>query len=184
MASFNIHLAIAEKYLENHNDIKNKKEFIKGIIIPDLSTNKRESHYSGIRDKSNVIEALRNKVLIEKFLKENKIDTDHDKGIFLHLLTDYLFFNDFFDKEYLQNISFEQFTKDLYYSYDITNDYIENKYKIDFGEFKEEIEENVKNSNNKASYHKQKETNIIPFDKLDKFIEEVSKIDLDKYKNQ
>lgn len=183
MPSFNIHLAIAEKYLEKHNDVKNKEEFIKGIVIPDLSPNKRELHYTGIQDRSNVKEALKNKVVIEKYFKENKIETDFEKGICLHLLTDYLFFNKFFDKEYLEKVSFEQFCKDLYYSYDITNEYLENKYKIDYGEFKEEIEENIKTKNSKANYNKQVETNILPLDKLDKFIEETSNININKYKN-
>ena len=184
MPSFNIHLAIARKYIENHNDIINEDEFLKGNIEPDLVIDKSKSHYSGPQDKNKLIEYLKNKVVIEEYLKQNIVETDYDKGVFLHLLTDYLFFREFFDKEYLQNVSYEQFRKDLYYSYDITNKYLETKYNTSYEQFKDEIEKNIKKSNSNANYNKQVETNIIPTDKLDKFIEEVSNIDLIEYKNR
>ena len=36
MASFSIHLAIGKRFIEKNNLIKEKKEFYKGIIAPDI----------------------------------------------------------------------------------------------------------------------------------------------------
>ena len=97
MASFNIHLAVGKRYIEKNSNINNIEEFYKGIIDPDLAINKKVSHYSGKQNKSNILEYLANKVLLNEFLSKETIDTDYQKGIFIHLITDYLFFNNFFE---------------------------------------------------------------------------------------
>ena len=94
MASFNIHLAIAIKYLEK-NKIKDIVSFFKGNIDPDLVRDKEESHYSIRADKDNLVKYLSTKIGLINFIKSNNIDKDYNKGIFLHLITDYVFFNYF-----------------------------------------------------------------------------------------
>lgn len=96
MASFDIHLAIGKSYILKNRNIINEEEFYKGIIAPDLVINKEKSHYSGKQNKEDLLDYLANKVQLFLYLKNNNINTDYDKGIFLHLITDYLFFNDFF----------------------------------------------------------------------------------------
>ncbi len=184
MASFNIHLAIGKRYIEKSQNVKDRDKFYKGIIDPDLVDDKKTSHYTGIQSKSNLFEYLENKVKLIKYLKNNDINSDYQKGIFLHLITDYLFFNNFFDNDYLETTSYEEFCKDLYYSYEITNQYIEEKYKICYANFETEINNNIKKDKKEKNIGQEKRKNLLPVDKLDKFIEYVSNISLEKYKNK
>ena len=185
MASFHIHLAVGKRYYEKHNNIYNVEEFYRGIIAPDLVTDKKISHYSGEkRNKENIFEYLANKVLLNKFLEHEKIDTDYQKGVFVHLITDYLFFNDFFDVEYLKNISYEEFCIDLYDSYDKTNQYLIEKYQIDDSRFKEQMNQNIKKDNEEKKTVNKHGRNILPFEKLDEFIEKVSSIDIEQYEEK
>lgn len=181
MASFNIHLAIANKYLVK-NHINNKKEFYNGIIDPDLVENKIQSHYTDLKSKNLLIPYLEGKAQLNKFLLENDIDTDYNKGVFLHLITDYLFFKDFFDNDYLINITYDDFVKDLFYSYKYVNNYLENKYKLDLNQFGDKLTTSIKNDINTKKSECNDFKNILEFDKLDLFIEKVSSVNLNEYK--
>lgn len=181
MPSFDIHLAIARNYVKNHKEITNVQDFIKGSIAPDLVPDKRISHYTKEQDKNDLAKSLHNKVAIDEFLKRNEIKTDYDKGVYLHLLTDYLFYNEFFDEEYLKQEDGKNFRKDLYYSYIITNEYLKGKYDTSYGVFQEQIEQEIQHSQKSADYQREKRQNIIPFDALDQFIDKVSKTDLKSY---
>lgn len=183
MASFNIHLSVAKRYMDK-NSIDDKEEFIRGSIAPDLAEDDNKSHYSGYRDKTDILSALKNKVLLDKYLEENSIESPYDKGVFLHLITDNLFFTDFFDEEYLLITGYKAFCKDLYYSYDICNQYLEEKYQIDYGKYREAIENNIKKDNTEKEIDNSDRTNILPYEKLDSFIERVSNINLEEYKNK
>ena len=101
MPGFVIHIAIGQEYLRKHN-LNYSKEFIKGIVAPDFTSDKSKTHYGKSPRYTN----------LKKFLDNNKIDTDYNKGFFLHLITDYLFYN-----YYVTKIG-----KDgLYNDYDLTN---------------------------------------------------------------
>ena len=99
------------------------------------------------------------------------------------MITDYLFYNKFFDINFLKNISFGDFFNNLYYSYDITDEYLKDKYKIDCTDILQQIEvyKNDKRTNNNIDEVK---TNILPQSKLNDFIEYVSNISLEDYKNK
>lgn len=116
-----------------------------------------------------------------EFLKQNDIKDDYHRGIFLHLLTDYLFFNYFISKDYLKNTSYERFCKDLYYSYDIIDNYLFDKYKIDYPVFKEEILKAIDASHAEKNVDSSVYLNLLPVHKLDKFIEDVGSINLENY---
>lgn len=185
MPSFSIHLAIGKRYIEKNNGlIKDINDFFKGIIEPDLVENKYVSHYTVCVSTSNLLQCIENKVHLEKFLKNEKINTDYQKGVFLHLLTDYLFFNNFFDKEYISNVSYDIFCKDLYYSYNSLNNYVDTKYDLDYSEFIDVINKNIEENNKKRHLTYEEGNNILLPDKLDDFIEYVSNIDLIKYSNK
>lgn len=186
MASFNIHLAVGKLYLMKNykiNEIESEKEFLSGIIEPDLEDDKIISHYSKTINKNNLLEYLSGKVDLIKFLKEEKINNDYQKGRFLHLITDYLFFNEFFDTEYIKELTYENFCRDLYYSYDICKEYIANKYKIDEEYYSSEMIGSIEKSRNEKSYNKEG-NNILPFDKLDTFIDIVASINLEDYRSK
>ena len=127
MAGFNIHLAIGKSYIDNY-PINNINSFYNGIVAPDLALNKVISHYTSCTDKSNLEYYLSKRVELYDYLINNTINSDYDKGIFIHLLTDYLFYNYLFDKEYIRNIDINIFNNDLYHSYDNTDKYLEIKY--------------------------------------------------------
>ena len=130
MAGFAIHLAVGEQYIKKHKDeIKNEKEFIKGIVAPDLNEkmtdiekNKSKSHYGEWKKYNSTTN-------IEQFLidKEVNIREDYWKGYFLHLLTDYYFYNIDFLKE---SKEIEKAEDSFYYDYDCLNQNLIEKYKI------------------------------------------------------
>jgi hypothetical protein len=180
MPDYNIHIAIGNCYIKKYK-INNKLAFYNGLVEPDLKEPKTVSHYSGIQDKNNLFNHLENKVLLNNFLEKNNIENDYKKGEFLHLLTDYLFFNSYFNKDYLSKIPYDKFCKDLYYSYDFTNDYVDKKYKVAFIVHKDEIEKKIANSRKRVNMDNKEYTNLLNYDELDNFIEKVSSIDLDKY---
>ena len=181
MPSFNIHLAIANRYIQKHK-IENPKEFLEGSIAPDFEENKRKSHYTVYSSKDTIIEHLKNKVSIENFLKENEVKTDYEKGVFLHLLTDKLFFTEFFPIKYLEKTDYKEFVKNLYFSYHETNDYLIEKYNIKFPKkFLDRSEEIIKEKEKSKQIQSGNEQLIIQENDLDKFIEYVSNINIDEY---
>ncbi len=83
MPGFVIHLAIAKEYLKKNKEI-NEEDFLKGVIQPDLVEEKSKSHYGASAAYSN----------LEKFLENNNIKkNDFVLGEFMHLTTDYIFYN-------------------------------------------------------------------------------------------
>lgn len=184
MASFHIHLAISNKFAEK-NKITDNIAFFQGTMDPDITENKDISHYTGSKNKSNLNNYLKQKVRLYEYLKQNNIDSDYQKAVFLHLITDYLFYNHFLDKEYIYKTSYQDYIRDLYYSYNVISIYLINKYKLDFKDYNKKISKNIHFYRKKRNVNNfEQSINIIPFDKLDIFIEEVSSIDINKYKDK
>lgn len=149
MAGYVIHLAVAEEYLKLHPE-EQYEEFIEGVIFPDSVTKKSMTHYGKSSAYTNLAE----------FLKENNIDNSYKKGYFLHLLTDYLFYN-----YYL-----EEFDKaKMYNDYDILNNSLIHKYKV---KLPEHIKDKV--------FSLEGETQILHFDLACKIIDEVSRLNLEE----
>ncbi len=172
MACATIHLAIAKKYLEKHPTL-NYRDVISGTLYPDAADNNDESHYTNLNRGNDNISHVRGKVSLYSFLKNHKYLNDFELGWFLHLITDYLFFEECFDTEYLLENSYEQFCKDLYFAYIHLNLYLSEKYNItkdDYIDYPSEYYSGV-------SY---KEC-ILSKDLIDTFINRVSSIDIEKY---
>lgn len=172
MASAAIHLAIAKKYIEKHNNL-NYKEFIKGTLFPDAEANSIELHYP----KSSLIGKLAigvyDKVDLYAFLLDHPKLNDFELSWFLHLVTDYLFFQDCFNRDYLMNTDCEKFCKELYYAYNCLDSYLFDKYHITQDDFKDYPSEYYPG----VPYEKC----LLSKDLIDNFIKRVSSIDLDKY---
>ncbi len=148
MAGYVIHLAIAEEYLKKHKDVKEDyDEFIKGVIYPDSVTDKSLTHY-GIKSS---------KVILKDFLQDNEINNSYMRGYFLHLITDYLFYNKYLEK----------FTKDIYNDYDILNKRLIEKYNV-------VLPENIQNN----VFYKEGETKILTMELAIKIIDEISDLNL------
>lgn len=180
MPGLNIHFAIGNRYLRK-NKIKDKNKFYEGLAMPDLESNSKNSHYSGIQNNNDLVDYLENKVLLNKYLESNNVDSDYKIGEFLHLATDYLFFNKFIDKDYLNKVSYERFRKDLYYSYDIFDSELSDKYQVDFGVLKNRIEDCIKERKKQSGYESKEYYNILSEDKIEEFIEYVANLDLQEY---
>lgn len=131
MASSPIHLAIAKMYLERNKEILNKNQVLSGTLYPDTIKDKNMSHYADLdkRGKDNRSH-LQGKVNLFSFLKEHESLNDFEMGWFIHLVTDYLFFDECFSDEYLFSHSYEEFRKDLYFSYDCLTNYLMERYNI------------------------------------------------------
>lgn len=191
MPGFNIHLAIGKRYIEKQKNkkdvIKNENSFYNGLVAPDLVTDKKISHYTTETNKNNLEKYLLGKVRLDLYLKDNKVETDFEKGVFLHLLTDYLFFNKFFEKEFIKNIDYQDFVRDLYYSYEMTNEYLNKKYNIDFSIFGDRLEKNIRKNKKEKELEDSdlKEKKLIFSEKdLDEFIEKISSINIKELENE
>ena len=153
MPGYVIHIAIAQQYLKKHK-LNYSKEFIRGSIMPDLTRDKSKSHYGKSPAYTN----------LKSFLLENDLNSDMEKGKFLHLITDYLFYN-----HYL-----EVFSKpEIYDDYDISNKILIEKYDV---QLIDEVKDTVK--------FKSGNLKILSYSLLFKMIDEVSKLDLGKVKNE
>lgn len=109
MPDYVIHLAVGKIYLQNNN-VVNLREFEKGIIAPDMVTDKSKSHYGPYSSQPD----------LSRYIKCNKYFGEFQEGYFLHLVTDYLFYNRFLTK----------WASDIYEDYDKLNEPIVKKYKI------------------------------------------------------
>lgn len=153
MAGFVVHLAVAEEYIRKHGNIKNHNEFLLGAIKPDLYEDKKVSHYGIKTSKPN----------LKRYLDENTLDSDLNKGYLLHLVTDYLFYN-----KYL-----EFFSKDIYNDYDVTNKELIDKYNVTILDI---IKDKV--------FFKDGDTKVMSIDLAKKVIDEVSELNLEEIINE
>ena len=101
---------------------------------------------------------------MKKFLENNKIDNSFNRGKFLHLVTDYLFYNVYFDEFSVENF----LKKQIYNDYDILNEQIINKYNV-------KIPDIVKDS----VFFKEGTTTVFNLELAYRIIDEVSNLDLD-----
>ena len=169
MPCFSIHIACANEFLKK-NTIIDSNSFIQGVTAVDLAPDKFKSHYSNTNDTSDLKRYLINKVNINKYLNENKVISDFDKGYLFHLLTDYYFYTTFFPDSFISNTSFDEFKKNLYHDYASINKYIKTKYKVEYPEI-------IK----KYDFDNDELPLILSYDKLDSFIEQMGKINLDSF---
>lgn len=153
MAGYVIHLAVGEEFIKLHpNEIKDYEKFIEGIIYPDGVSDKSLTHYGSKSSKVN----------LKAFFNERDILDDFNKGYFVHLVTDYLFYNkflEFFSSEYIYN------------DYDILNKELEEEFKV-------KIPDKIKNK----VFYKEGKTTILNLEKVKEFIRKTAKYNLDDIK--
>ncbi len=173
MASSSIHLAVSKLYLEKSNIIHNKEEVLQGTLYPDTVENKAISHFTDKDRGKDIISHLQGKVNLYNFLLQNSTLSDFEFGWFIHLVTDYLFFDECFSKEYLLTHTYQEFRKDLYFSYDCLNEYIINKYGITLEDYTIYLNEYYPGKAYQAC--------LFSKDMLDNFIVRVASIDFERY---
>ena len=127
--------------------------FIEGVIFPDSISDKSITHYGEKSSKTD----------LKAFLEDNKIDNDYNKGYFLHLVTDYIFYNKLL----------KYFSKDIYNDYDILNEKLQKKFNVT-------LPENIKDK----VFYKEGKTKVLKLENIIKFIEDVSDYKLDEIKER
>jgi hypothetical protein len=162
MPGYVIHLTIAKEYIKKHK-IDNRIEFLKGTIAPDGNKNKVESHYS--------IHGTSSGANLYLYLKDNKLDNDYNKGYFLHLLADLLFYNKYFRFIEEDRLDIDEIHRD----YDRIN-----KYMLEEFDFKEDEIELIQN---KYWIVENEEPKYLKIDKINEFIDIVSNYDIDSLAN-
>lgn len=154
MPGYVIHIAIANEYIKKHTKRENEKEFINGVIAPDLTDTKSKTHYG----KSPAYTGLKG------FLENNKIKDSFNRGCFLHLITDYLFYNHYLDYYNKQ---------EMYHDYDVLNKPLSEKYNVS-------LPDNIKD---KVFYINDKTKNL-SYELATKIIDEISSMDIDEIANE
>ena len=71
MASATIHLAIAKKYLEKHNELDYEK-VIAGTLYPDTTKTNNKTHYTKVYRGKDNLSHVRSKVNLYNFFNENE----------------------------------------------------------------------------------------------------------------
>lgn len=146
MPGYVIHLAVGKVYL-CHNKISDVASFEKGIVAPDMEKDKAKSHFGPYSSQPN----------LNSFINSQGLSTDYDEGYFLHLLTDYLFYNKFL----------KTWSQDIYDDYDRLNARIIEKYGIRIAD---ELQSVVR--------FKEGNLGFLNEDSLYRFIDTVGKIDV------
>ncbi len=139
MANLTVHIAVAQEWAKRHK-VQDLDDFIWGAVAPDvLSWEKNNSyvtHYGDKVDESTPLkDNLGNKTHLEKYLACNTIITDYDKGYFLHLVTDLLYYNDFINFDVLQNYydTHDRKIKGCFYhDYDCTLEFVTKTFKVNY----------------------------------------------------
>jgi len=109
MPGYVIHLAVGKVYAQN-NKIEDLNVFERGIIEPDMVENKAISHYGPYSSQPG----------LNQFVEANGISSSYNEGYFLHLVTDYLFYQKFLSR----------WDKAIYDDYNKLNSRIMQKYGI------------------------------------------------------
>ena len=150
MAGFVIHLAIAQEHLKkSKRKEENEEQFIFGSVQPDFIMPKTASHYGATPEYTD----------LKKFLKNNDIESSIDRGRFLHLITDYLFYNQQLVEKYNVNVIKE--VKDKIYfkegtpkhmTFDLACKVIDEISELDLDQVKKEV---LKDNKNKWNTYKE-----------------------------
>lgn len=158
MPGFVLHIAIGKEYLKKHNNIENSEEFIRGNVDPDLTNDKTSTHFGKSPTYTN----------LKEFLLHNKLDNSFNKGRFLHLIADYLFYN-----YYLKDIPRKESKEILHNDYDKTNKLLIEKYEL---EIIEEI--------NKYIFFKEGVPEILKIDLAVKVVNEISSLNIEEVEKE
>ena len=185
MASFLTHMVIGQEHLKYFRE-ENEIEFLKGNIDPDylhISKNldKAKSHYGKpYNPKLTQKQNFENKTILLSYLKQNKLDNSYNRGYFLHLISDYYFYNKVIDIGLVENLNNNE-VKTIYYDdYTKVQKFLLTKYAP---KFLPEIESMMYIKNNFLNIYKDGAPKLFSMNEFEKYIEYCSKLDLDNFAN-
>ena len=126
MASLMIHQIVGEEYCKR-NKVDSEYLFLNGNLMPDLTEDKKSTHFSVRCRNRTYTESIMNKVNLQAFCEQVDIDSSFYKGVFLHLITDQVFFYkyllnnskyreiEFEDQLYIQSIIYRDYHRNNLY---------------------------------------------------------------------
>jgi hypothetical protein len=132
MPGITIHLAAANEYLKQHPE-EDAKDFLLGSIAPDCAPSHAVTHRSTPHfNEGDALTFFAGKINLSECLSDFDINTAYGRGYFFHLLTDDVFYRNTLgkDKERFSQISYAQLKKLLVNDYDVTSNFLKNKYKV------------------------------------------------------
>lgn len=177
MPSMAVHFAVGREFLK-YNKIKDKESFRKGILEPDLlgllsQKDKEKAHFSEKKDDlMSLRQKLETKVNLLMYLNMREINSDFERGYYLHLLTDYYFFNDFLFKTKTQ---FNETIIDMKMLYD------------DYEKIAKDMEENFGVDNRNTPWdglYQEGEPVFFTKKEIFEFIKKCSKLDIMKIRKE
>ena len=131
MASLMIHQIVGEEYCKRHN-VQSEYMFLNGNLIPDLVKDKKPTHFSARCRNRTYTESIENKVDLQAFCEHVDIGSSFNKGLFLHLITDQVFFYKYLlNNPKYREVEFENqlyIQEMLYRDYHRNNLYLMKKY--------------------------------------------------------
>ncbi len=131
MASLMVHQVIGQEYCKRHK-VNNVYSFLMGNLDPDMTQDKKVSHFSAKCRNATYTDSIKNKVNLTDFCSSISIGDDYYKGYFLHLITDMVYFNRYL----LNNPKYREIEFDdqlaiqaiMYRDYHRNNKYLMDKY--------------------------------------------------------
>lgn len=179
-----MHLAVAKEYLRK-NPGENEEEFMLGTIAPDIdmpdidkyingvNTDKNSHHFGENYNTTDAIEYMRRKVNFDKFFACNDLSTSFLRAYFLHLICDYKFFGEYVTHKDIVGKTFNEIRDKGYADYNRITPKLVEKYDLVIPDCIKKI----------VSGHSDGELEIINEEKVYKFIEDMSNIDINDFKN-
>ena len=183
MASLVTHLVIGQEHLKQFKEY-DSIDFLKGTLDPDYlhiayEQDKAKLHY-GLPHNENLTQQqnFKNKTFLEKFLKENKIDTSYKRGYFLHLIADYYFYNELVKIDRVNKFSDKVSKKVLFDDHEKVQGFLIKKYSPMF-ELNLESVQFIKE--NYSEIREKGKPTLFDLQDFENYIEFCSKIDLDDF---
>ena len=180
MPSQMTHLAVAKRFLEKHPGlIQNVKRFLDGNVLPDLDTDKAASHCGVRTEKYDLVKRNREKVNPAKFAANHDLRDDLDKGQYLHLYVDDMYYNVFL-LDYFKKTERKQTSTDMYEVTRRDDAYLQKKYGVAYSDTtlgrKLQIINDVWDEENAEKRRRPNYKFSIPYtiEEIDEFIEQMS----------
>lgn len=127
MPSLMIHLLIGEEYCKKNN-VLDKMQFLVGVLAPDMYSPKSTTHFSRKTNNKTYTEDIKNYINLKAFCKNTDINSDYNRGMFMHLLTDEYFFNRYLLNNHkykaIEHLNMLEIERILYEDYDKLNTWI------------------------------------------------------------
>ena len=139
MACTLMHMAIGKRYCEKHPD-EDYKDLLLGSNLPDMTADKNTTHFGNTIRGLTYLEYAKRKIDLDAVVEKIPLNSSLKRGIFLHLISDYVFFNDIrlkIDKERIKTTLVRDMAHDSDLDYNYFSELLLSKYDIDFNDIPE-----------------------------------------------